>query len=273
MVIWTVANQKGGVGKTTTTVTIGGLLTQRGNRVLLIDTDPHASLTYYFGIDSEELELSVYELFTRGKNISREEILQSLCPSSIEGLDILPATMALATLDRAMGNESGMGLILNKAIKKISDDYDYVILDCPPVLGALMVNAIAACERILIPVQTEFLALKGLDRMLKTLELMQASQIKNYRYTIIPTMFDKRTKASLLTFKTLQETYPDRVWSGVVPIDTKFRDASLAQKPPSVFSPTSRGVMAYNELLNYLLALPTGVNTNSGQVNKEEGQG
>ena len=253
MKIWTVANQKGGVGKTTTTVTLGGLLAERGNRVLLIDTDPHASLTYYFGIDSEELELSVYELFIRGKNISREEILQSLCPSGLERLDILPATMALATLDRSMGSKSGMGLILEKAIRKIGDDYDYVILDCPPVLGALMVNAIAACQRLIIPVQTEFLALKGLDRMLKTMDLMQSSQVKHYDFNIVPTMYDKRTKASLITYKKLVDLYGGKVWSGVIPEDTKFRDASLAQQPPSVFSPRSRGVFAYNTLLTYLL--------------------
>lgn len=249
------ANQKGGVGKTTTTVTIGGLLAERGHRVLLIDTDPHASLTYYFGIDSEELELSVYELFVRGKSISREEILQSLCPSGIEGLDILPATMALATLDRAMGNQSGMGLILERAIRKISEEYEYVILDCPPVLGALMVNAIAACNRLLIPVQTEFLALKGLDRMLKTMDLIQSSQTKHYQFTIIPTMYDKRTRASLLTYKKLVDMYGRYVWAGVIPEDTKFRDASLAQQPPSVYSPRSRGVFAYNTLLTFLLSL------------------
>lgn len=255
MNIWTVANQKGGVGKTTTTVTLGGLLADRGHRVLLVDTDPHASLTYYFGIDSEELELSVYELFVRGKKISREEILQSLCPSGLEGLDILPATMALATLDRAMGNQSGMGLVLERAIRKISEEYDYVILDCPPVLGALMVNAIAACQRLLIPVQTEFLALKGLERMLTTMDLIQSSQTKHYQFTIIPTMYDKRTRASLMTYRKLVELYGRHVWAGVIPEDTKFRDASLAQQPPSVFSPRSRGVFAYNTLLTHLLSL------------------
>mgnify|MGYP006200633151 CR=1 FL=1 len=94
MVIWTVANQKGGVGKTTTTVTLGGLLAQRGYKVLLVDTDPHASLTYYFGIDAEELEVSVYDIFIRGKDISSEEIMQSLCPSGMANLDILPSSMA-----------------------------------------------------------------------------------------------------------------------------------------------------------------------------------
>lgn len=252
MRIWTVANQKGGVGKTTTTVSLGGLLASRGKRVLLIDTDPHASLTYYFGIDSEELEVSVFDLFTRGKTMAREEILQSLCPSGVENLDILPATMAIATLDRSLGKKSGMGLILRHALDKISDEYDVAILDCPPVLGVLMVNALAACNRVLIPVQTEFLALKGLDRMMRTMELMQSSQNKSYNFTIIPTMYDKRTKASLEAYKKLRALYGDKVWPGVVPVDTKLRDASLAMQAPHQFCPKSRGVFAYTSLLEHL---------------------
>ena len=171
-----------------------------------------------------------------------------------DSLDSLPATMAIATLDRSMGNKNGMGLILKKALAKISDHYDYAIIDCPPVLGVLMVNALAASERILVPVQTEFLALKGLDRMMRTMELMQTSQAKQYQYTIIPTMYDKRTKASLEAYKTLQDNYKDKVWSGVVPVDTKFRDASLAQQVPIQFCPRSRGVFAYRALLDYLVA-------------------
>jgi len=253
--IWTVANQKGGVGKTTTTVSLGGILALQGKRVLLIDTDPHASLTYYFGIDSEQLEVSVYDIFARGTQMASEEILQSLCPSTIENLDILPATMAIATLDRSMGHKSGMGLVLKKALAKISEHYDYAILDCPPVLGVLMVNALAASERILVPVQTEFLALKGLDRMMRTMELMQTSQSKAYQYTIIPTMYDKRTKASLEAYKSLLDTYGDKVWPGVIPVDTKFRDASLSQTLPVEYCPKSRGVYAYKALLDYLMQL------------------
>lgn len=255
MVIWTIANQKGGVGKTTTTVTLGGLLAERGKRVLLVDTDPHASLTYYFGIDAEELENSVYDIFIRGKDITREEILQSLCPSGVSNLDILPSSMALATLDRSLGNKGGMGLILKKALQKVKTEYDYVLLDCPPVMGVLMVNAIAACNRILIPVQTEFLALKGLERMIATMALMRSSQQKDYAFTIIPTMYDKRTRASLEAYKELKAKYQDKVWSAVVPVDTKFRDASVAQTPPNVYAPASRGVFAYNTLLTYLLQL------------------
>ncbi len=258
MKIWTVANQKGGVGKTTTAVTLGGILASQGKRVLLIDTDPHASLTYYFGIDSEDLEVSVYDIFIRNKGMKKEEILQTLCPSTLENLDILPATMAIATLDRSMGNKSGMGLILKKTLNKLGKEYDYAILDCPPVLGVLMVNALAASERILVPVQTEFLALKGLDRMMRTMELMQSSQQEKsmkYKYTIVPTMYDKRTKASLEAYKNLRMNYPDTVWPGVVPVDTKLRDASLAMKVPTEHCPNSRGVFAYLSLLEYIQKL------------------
>jgi chromosome partitioning protein len=160
--------------------------------------------------------------------------------------------MAIATLDRSLGKQSGMGLVLKQALDKISDEYDIAILDCPPVLGVLMVNALAACDSVLIPVQTEFLALKGLDRMMRTMELMQSSQNKAYSFTIIPTMYDKRTKASLAAYKKLRSTYGEKVWLGVIPVDTKFRDASLAMQPPHQYFAKSRGVFAYTALLKYL---------------------
>lgn len=253
MIVWTIANQKGGVGKTTSTIALGGLLAERGNRVLLVDTDPHASLSYYFGIESEDLDLSVYDLFVQVS--TKEQIMQSLCPTQYPNIDILPATMGLATLDRSLGAKGGMGLVLKKAIAQLEGEYDFVLMDCPPVLGVLMVNALAASSRIVIPVQTEFLALKGLDRMMKTLEIMQGEQNKPFTYTIIPTMFDKRTKASLLAYRKLLELYGDKVWQGVVPIDTNFRNASLAQKVPSDFATSSRGVFAYRNLLDRLLEL------------------
>lgn len=252
MIIWTVANQKGGVGKTTTTVTLGGLLGQRGERVILVDTDPHASLSYYFGIDSEELGASVYDVFMAGKALTKDKVLDCLCPTKLDSLFILPATMALATLDRKMGSQGGMGLILKRALRLVQDEFDFALIDCPPVLGVLMVNALAACSRILVPVQTEFLALKGLDRMMHTLEIMEKSQKTKYNHTIVPTMYDKRTNAALDAYKKLRATYGTSVWSSVIPVDTRFREASQAQTPPSVFCPKSRGVFAYNSLLSYV---------------------
>jgi chromosome partitioning protein len=255
LIVWTVANQKGGVGKTTTTVTIGGLLAQRGQRVLLVDTDPHASLSYYFGVDSEELSSSVYNVFVEGKKLSKDKVLDCLCPTKLDSLFILPATMALSTLDRSMGSQTGMGLILKKALALVEEEFDYVLMDCPPVLGVMMINALVACDHIIVPVQTEFLALKGLGRMIHTLEIMEKNQHRRFNYTIVPTMFDKRVNAALEAYATLRKNYGKAVWAGVIPVDTRFRDASQAQSPPSIFCPKSRGVYAYNSLLSYLQTL------------------
>jgi chromosome partitioning protein len=255
LVIWTVANHKGGVGKTTTTVTLGGLLAESGSKVILIDTDPQASLSYYFGVDSEELSSSLYDVFMAGKSLTKENVLDCLCPTKLDSLFILPATMALATLDRKLGTQNGMGLILRQALKLVEDEFDYAVIDCPPVLGVLMINALAACDRVIIPVQTEFLALKGLDRMMHSMEIMQKSLAKVFDFTIVPTMYDKRVNAAAESYSTLMRSYKQNVWIGLIPVDTRFRDASQSQSPPSVFCPKSRGVYAYAKLLNYLQSL------------------
>ena len=252
MKIWTVANQKGGVGKTTTVVTLGAILALQGKKVLMLDTDPHASLTYYFGIDSEELEYGVYDVFTKSDSMNEEHWKKCVWQSPVENLSILPATMAMATLDGVLSKKPGMGLIIKKALQKFAVEYDHVLIDCPPVLGVLMVNALAACDKVLIPVQTECMALKGLERMHRTMELIQTSQSKKYDVCIIPTMYDKRTKASILAYRELIQTYGKQVWEGVIPIDTKFRNASMAQLPLPVFAKGARGVFAYQELLKSL---------------------
>jgi chromosome partitioning protein len=255
VIVWTVANHKGGVGKTTTTVTLGGLLAQADNQVILVDTDPQASLSYYFGVDSEQLSASLYDVFMSGTSLTKENVLDCLCPTKLDSLFILPATMALATLDRKMGTQNGMGLILKKALSLVTDEFDFAIIDCPPVLGVLMINALAACDRVVIPVQTEFLALKGLERMMHSMEIMQKSLGKQFAYTIVPTMYDRRVNAATEAYKTLKATYGNGVWPAVIPVDTRFRDASQAQSPPSVFCAKSRGVFAYGKLLKYMLDL------------------
>ncbi|KGR34340.1 SOJ-like and chromosome partitioning protein [Vibrio campbellii] len=251
MIVWSVANQKGGVGKTTSTVTLAGLLSQKGHRVLMVDTDPHASLTTYLGYDPDAVTSSLFDLFQL-KTFSRETVKPLILETELEGMDIIPAHMSLATLDRVMGNRSGMGLILKRALQAVAQDYDYVLIDCPPILGVMMVNALAASDRILIPVQTEFLAMKGLERMIRTLTIMQKSRPDGFKVTIVPTMYDKRTKASLQTLTQLKKDYPNQVWTSAVPIDTKFRDASLKHLPASHFASGSRGVFAYKQLLIYL---------------------
>jgi len=254
LLVWTIANQKGGVGKTTTAISLAGLLVERGFRVLLIDTDPHASLTSYLQYDSDQLPVSLYDLFQDPAQ-NKAQLEQVILPTEITNLSLIPASMALATLDRVLGNKEGMGLFLKKQLMFVEDDYDVVLIDCPPVLGVMMVNALAACDKVLLPVQTEFLASKGLERMVKTLQIMQKSREQSFNYCIIPTMFDKRTRASLDTLQQLKDTYNSDVWSGVIPIDTKFRDASLQHLPVSLYSRNCRGAFAYETLLNYLLQI------------------
>ncbi|MDO6581648.1 ParA family protein [Photobacterium sp. 2_MG-2023] len=251
MVVWSIANQKGGVGKTTTTVSLAGLLSERNKRVLLVDTDPHSSLTTYLNFDSDRLESSLFDLFQLS-TIDRVTVKPLVLETRFKNIHLIPAHMSLATLDRVMGTRSGMGLILKKALKCLEEEYDYVLIDCPPILGVMMVNALAASERILIPVQTEFLAMKGLERMMRTLQIMQKSRPDEFKVTIVPTMYDKRTRASLETLQELKSRYANQVWASAVPIDTKFRDASIKHMPPSLYARGSRGVFAYKTLLNYL---------------------
>ena len=250
MKVWAVANQKGGVGKTTSTVSLGGLLAQRGYNVLLIDTDPHGSLTSYFRYNPDDLETSVYSLF-EDRDIDPLTVIK---PTRFEHLQIMPASMALATLDRQLGTQSGMGLVLHKMLKQLSSQYDYALIDCPPMLGVLMVNALAACDHLVVPVQTEFLALKGLERMLKTLSMITRSRNISLPYTIVPTLFDRRTRASTDTLRHLRSKYSDELWKSVIPVDTQFREASRKGVPLPMMVPQSRGVLAYTKLLETLVS-------------------
>jgi len=250
--VWTIANQKGGVGKTTTVVSLGGLLAAWGFRTLLVDVDPHGSLTSYFRYDPDALEASTYSLFQAVAEKQDIDPASVICETGTEGLDLLPASMALATLDRQAGRLEGMGLILKNALDKLSGQYDYILIDCPPMLGVLMVNALAACQCLIIPVQTEFLALKGLERMLNTLRMVLKSRTTDLSYIIVPTFFDKRTRASITSLRTLRENWPDKLWKGVIPIDTRLREASRVGIPPAIFDPRARGITAYAKLLEQL---------------------
>ncbi len=252
MKIWTIANQKGGVGKTTTAVSLGGLLAAWGFRTLLVDIDPHGSLTSYFRYDPDALEESAYSLFQAVAERRPIDPASIICETGTAGLDLLPASVALATLDRQASRLEGMGLILKNALSRLSNRYDYVLIDCPPMLGVLMINALAACERLIIPVQTEFLALKGLERMLNTLKMVLKARKTDFSYIIVPTLFDKRTRASISSLRTLRKNWPNELWEDVIPIDTKFREASRAGMPPAVFDPRARGVLAYVALLETL---------------------
>jgi chromosome partitioning protein len=247
--VWAVANQKGGVGKTTSVITLGGLLAEQGKRVLLMDLDPHGSLTSYFGHDPDTLTPTAFDLFQHQGKVPTDLPAQLILPTEQRNLALLPASSALATLERRMVGVEGMGLIISRTLAVLWDDFDVVLIDNSPSLGVLMINSLAAAQHLLIPVQTEFLALKGLERMLHTLQMVMRSQRNPLQYTIVPTLFDRRTQASVKSLHAMQRDHGDQVWRFAIPVDTRFRDASSAGLPASALDPNTHGVRAYKRLL------------------------
>ena len=253
MRVWTVANQKGGVGKTTTSIALAGLLAEAGKRVVVVDLDPHGSMTSYFGYDPDALEHSNYDLFLHKGLVPDGLTAQLLLPTSNEQIALLPASTALATLERQSPGQSGLGLVIARAPAQLWQDYDYAIIDSPPLLGVLMVNALAASQQLIIPVQTEHLALMGLERMVNTLAMINRSRKQALPFCIVPTLFDRRTQASMSTLRVLRDSHPETLWQGFIPVDTRLRDASRAGLTPSQFDGKSRGAIAYRALLKHML--------------------
>ena len=250
MQVWAIANQKGGVGKTTTTVSLAGWLSVRGMRTLMVDLDPHGSLTSYFKLNPDQLEYSVYDLFS-DKELPPATVIQK---TSFDNLALMPSSLALATVDRQLVGQEGMGLVIARSLSMVKQHFDHILIDCPPMLGVPMVNALAACDRLIIPVQTEFLAIQGLDRMVKTMAMITRARKTSLPCTILPTMFDKRTRASMLSLQQLQEKYGPNMSQVLVPIDTQFRDASRQGVPLPVKCPSSRGSVAYSEFIEELMS-------------------
>ena len=249
MLVWAIASQKGGVGKTTTVASLAGWLEKEGLRALVVDTDPHASLTAYLGFDDEQLDRNLFDLY-KDPELDREKVAQAIRHTRFKGLDIIGSTMALATIDRQLSGRAGVGRILSKILKFVDDDYDVALIDCPPVLGALMVNALVAASLVLVPTQTEFLALKGLEGMVRTFEIMgKATNGSGVDYIVVPTMFDRRPHASNSSLDFLRIHYRDHVWKGVIPVDTLFRESSARNVPVPLMDKKSRGAEAYRELL------------------------
>ncbi len=250
--ILAVANQKGGVAKTTTVASLGAALAELGQRVLMVDLDPQACLTFSLGIDPEDLELSVHQVLTQG--IEPTEVLVT----TEEGLDLLPATIELARAEADLLTRTGREHVLKAALEALEDAdevYDWVLLDCPPSLGVLTVAALTAAQGVLVPLQCETLSHRGVGQLLDTVH--DVRRFTNRRlevWGVLPTLFDGRTNHSRAVLENISETYELAVIEPPIPKTIKFAEAPAAGRSILATQRRSKGALAYREVAENLLA-------------------
>jgi len=248
--VWAIANQKGGVGKTTTTLALGAELALRGYKVLLMDLDAHASLTRAFGLPADPPPRGVLELF-EDESVSLQSLIR---PSEMPGLSYVAAQSGLATLERRSATQPGLGRAVATALAREGGAFDHILLDCSPTLGLLMVNALAAADHVVIPTQTEPLALHGLQGMWKTTQMIGRSRGRPLPVSILPTMFDRRTRVGVETLATMQEQYGDDVWSEAIPNDTRMCSSDELIRQGSQRLQAGRALSAYRRALDWLVS-------------------
>jgi len=246
-----VANQKGGVGKSTTAVSLGASLAELGHRVLVIDLDPQGNASTGLGIRHEQREVSVYDVLA-----DEAPIEQAIVPTPIDNLFAIPSTIDLAGAEIELVSQFSRELRLKKAIEPLKhDSYDYVFFDCPPSLGLLTVNALAAAEELIVPIQCEYYALEGLGQLLRNVRLVQQNVNTGLRLTgIVMTMYDPRTKLSEQVVAEVRRYFGDRVYQTVIPRTVRLSEAPGFGQPINVYDPTSKGARSYRDLAREVAA-------------------
>lgn len=238
------ANQKGGVGKTTTTVNLGAAMAEDDARVLIIDLDPQGNATTGVGIQKGSFERSIYDVLLNDVDI--EDCIES---TAVLNLFVVPASLDLAGAEIELVSQFSRELRLRTALAKVIDDFDYILIDCPPSLGLLTVNALAAATEVMVPIQCEYYALEGLGQLLRNVELVQRSLNPTLEVrSIVLVMFDSRTKLADQVAKEVRAHFGDRVCRNVIPRNVRLSEAPSFGVPITSFDPSSRGAVAYREL-------------------------
>jgi chromosome partitioning protein len=239
-----IANQKGGVGKSTTTINLGAGLAYQGERVLLVDLDPQGNTTSGLGIDRSAIEYSTYDLLV--DDIAIEDVVE---PSSLLNLFVVPATIELAGAEIELVSMFSREARLGKALEPIAEDYDFVLVDCPPSLGLLTVNGLAAADEVLIPIQCEYYALEGVSQLMKNIELVQRSLNPQLNIEgVLLTMYDGRTTLAADVVAQVREHFGETTYRTVIPRTVRLSEAPSYGEPIEAYDPMSRGAIAYREL-------------------------
>ncbi|MEM2915568.1 MAG: AAA family ATPase [Candidatus Bathyarchaeia archaeon] len=239
-----IINQKGGSGKTTTTVNLGAYLARFGRSMLLIDLDPQANSTIHLGLKPHEVQRSVYDVMMDERPFS--EVIQA---TQVDNLFIAPANINLSGVEIELAGMVGREMVLKDAVEKIVVNYDYILIDSPPSLGLLTVNALTVATEIIIPVQTEFFALEGMGKLFHTVDIIKKRLNRNLRITgIVPTMFDVRTNLSREVMEKIREYFGDKVYKTVIRKNVRLAEASSHGKPIMLYDPRSTGAEDYESL-------------------------
>ncbi len=238
-----IANQKGGVGKTTTAVNLGAALAEAGFRVLVVDLDPQGNASTGLGINPRDVESSVYDVI-----MADAPVLDSVEPTSLKNLFVLPAKIDLAGADIELVATFSRELKLRRALDPVREEYDVILIDCPPSLGLLTVNGLAAADDVIVPIQCEYYALEGLGQLLRNVAMVRSVNPTLDVRGIVLTMHDSRTKLAEQVELEVREHFGARVYKTVVPRTVRIAEAPSFGQPIIVFDPTSRGAKAYREL-------------------------
>ena len=246
-----VCNQKGGVGKTTSTINLGAALAEYGRKVLLVDFDPQGGASVGVGISPYDLDLSVYNLLVdRNVNIG-----QVVLKTDIPNLDLVPANIDLSAAEVQLVGEVARESILTRALRPALSDYDVILIDCQPSLGLLTVNALTAAQGVIIPLECEFLALRGVALLKDTIDKVEERLNPDLQIDgILPTMFDSRTLHSREVVNRVYEAFGDTLLQTVIGRTVKFPDATVAAKPITAFAPNHPGATAYRQLARELVS-------------------
>ena len=244
-------NQKGGVGKTTSTVSLGAALAGYGRRVLLVDFDPQGAVAISFGINPKELELTIYTLLTDPECRVGDVIHHS----DVENLDLLPSNIDLAAAELQLVNEVGRESALQRALAPIMDNYDIILIDCQPSLGLLTLNALTASHGVIVPMECEYFALRGVALLKDTIDKVSARLNPNLSIIgVVATMYDARTLHSREVLETVQQAFGDLVFITTIARTIKFPDAAVSGTPITVYAPESSGAEAYRQLAREVLS-------------------